>query len=170
MSEVKSRTSLCWHDLQIQELTQQNSALQLSQDNIINALGIKGEGAHNKLVIEIEYVLGLVAENVALKAALSPQDIPDEALEAFGDTAEFDHDSCEAGSWSWVKNDSEVILAVFKAMPKPETPNTDAFTAELRAQGVAIAISHLNKKFTNLGVPITSLEWLEVELRAGRKG
>ena len=50
------------------------------------------------------------------------------------------------------------------------TPATDAAIAEIKAQGVALAIGHLSKKFTNLGVPITSLEWLEVELRAGRKG
>jgi len=47
---------------------------------------------------------------------------------------------------------------------------TADINAELRAQGVALAISHLSKKFTNLGVPITSLEWLEVDLRAGRNG
>lgn len=43
------------------ELVRQVSALQTSQDNIINGLGIKGDGPVSKLVIE--YVLGLVAEN-----------------------------------------------------------------------------------------------------------
>lgn len=45
---------------EIISLNQQLSAYQLSQQNIINAFGIKGEGAHSKLVIE--YVHGLVAE------------------------------------------------------------------------------------------------------------
>src|SRR5471030_1124100 len=51
------------------ELARQVSALQLSQDNIINALGIKGEGAHSKLVIE--YVHGLVAEKSRIAAEAS---------------------------------------------------------------------------------------------------
>jgi len=148
---------------------QQNSTLQLSQDNIINGLGITGDGPVSKSVIE--YVMGLVAENAALKSALSPQAIPDEALEAFGNTAEFDHDSCEAGSWSWVKNDSEVILAVFKAMPKPETPNTDAFTAELHAQGADIVLRALvtsdDDDFTDAPAICANVA---ANLRAGRKG
>lgn len=112
---------------------QQTDALQTSLNNIINAFGISGEGAHSKLVIE--YVHGLVAENAALRRiALSYH-----------------------------------ILTV-PEREAPTEPEIDAAVAEIKAQGVALAISHLSKKFTNLGVPITSLEWLEVELRAGRKG
>lgn len=53
---------------------------------------------------------------------------------------------------------------------KPETPATDAFLAEVRAQGVDAAIEHLNKKFAgtgHIGVPVMSLEWLAQELRKG---
>lgn len=46
------------------ELERQLSAKTISEQNIINAFGIKGEGAHSKLVIE--YVSGLVAERDAL--------------------------------------------------------------------------------------------------------
>ncbi|EJD6649747.1 hypothetical protein M0L04_RS24260 [Citrobacter freundii] len=51
-----------------------------------------------------------------------------------------------------------------------ETPATDAFLAEVRAQGVDAAIEHLNKKFAgtgHIGVPVMSLEWLAQELRKG---
>ncbi|MBF7978074.1 MULTISPECIES: hypothetical protein [Rahnella] len=50
----------------IASLNQQLSAKTISEQNIINAFGIKGEGAHSKLVIE--YVSGLVAERDALVA------------------------------------------------------------------------------------------------------
>ncbi|MCR3690635.1 hypothetical protein [Citrobacter freundii] len=55
---------------------------------------------------------------------------------------------------------------------KPETKVTDAFLAEVRAQGVDAAIEHLNKKFAgtgHIGVPVMSLEWLAQELRKGAK-
>lgn len=51
------------------EFAQQLSELQLSQQNIINSFGIKGEGAHSKLVIE--YVHGLVAEKSRIAAEAS---------------------------------------------------------------------------------------------------
>ncbi|EDT9219359.1 hypothetical protein AHZ37_001691 [Salmonella enterica subsp. indica] len=53
---------------------------------------------------------------------------------------------------------------------KPETPATDAFLAEVRAQGVDAAIDHLSKKFEgtgHIGVPVMALEWLAQELRKG---
>lgn len=51
-----------------------------------------------------------------------------------------------------------------------KTPTTDAFLAEVLAQGVDAAIEHLNKKFAgtgHIGVPVMSLEWLAQELRKG---
>ncbi|WP_234102748.1 hypothetical protein [Citrobacter portucalensis] len=50
------------------------------------------------------------------------------------------------------------------------TPATDAFLAEVRAQGVDAAIEHLSKKFEgtgHIGVPVMALEWLAQELRKG---
>lgn len=102
----------------------------------------------------IEYVHGLVAENAALKDVVG---LTVNNLYASG------YEAKQNSMHPW----ESLIFEGEKAM---STPATDAFTAELRAQGVALAISHMSKKFTNLGVPITSLEWLEVELRAGRKG
>lgn len=50
------------------------------------------------------------------------------------------------------------------------TPATDAFLAEVRAQGVDAAIEHLHKLFgstDNIGEPIRSLEWLAKAFRKG---
>lgn len=47
---------------------------------------------------------------------------------------------------------------------------TDAFLAEVRAQGVDAAIAHLHEKFEGtgqIGVPVMALEWLAQELRQG---
>lgn len=51
-----------------------------------------------------------------------------------------------------------------------KTPATDAFLAEVRAQGVDVAIEHLINKFEGtgrIGVPVMALEWLAKELRKG---
>ena len=51
-----------------------------------------------------------------------------------------------------------------------KTPATDAFLAEVRAQGVDASIEHLSKKFEgtgHIGVPVMSLEWLAQEIRKG---
>ncbi|MCZ8579465.1 hypothetical protein OM317_02420 [Escherichia albertii] len=51
-----------------------------------------------------------------------------------------------------------------------KTPATDAFLAEVRAQGVDAAIEHLSKKFEgtgHIGVPVMALEWLAQEIRKG---
>lgn len=131
----------------------------------------------------IEYVHGLVAENAALKAAFNPVEIPEDAVDALGNTAEFDWDSNESGSWTWVENDTDVIRAVLDAMPKPETPLTDAFTAELRAQGVGQSAADMWKRGNEL-VAESAQKSLVVQvrlaakladtyvdnLRAGRKG
>lgn len=49
-----------------------------------------------------------------------------------------------------------------------KTPHTDAALAEIRAQGVDMAIEHLTKKFEGtggVGVPVMALEYLASELR-----
>lgn len=51
-----------------------------------------------------------------------------------------------------------------------KTPATDAFLAEVRAQGVDVASEHLITKFEGtgrIGVPVMALEWLAKELRKG---
>ncbi|MDH0491067.1 hypothetical protein N7692_26050 [Klebsiella michiganensis] len=77
----------------------------------------------------------LAAENVALKAAFSPEEIPAEAVDAFMDTAVMDHDWNDTSEWSWVENETEVIRAVLDAL-KPETPATDRIVAGIKADGV----------------------------------
>ena len=56
-------------------LNQQLSAKTISEQNIINAFCISGEGAHSKLVIE--YVHGLVAENARMREAIEFATAPD---------------------------------------------------------------------------------------------
>lgn len=51
-----------------------------------------------------------------------------------------------------------------------KTPATDAFLAEVRAQGVDAAIEHLNKIFgskEDIGEQVRALEWLAQALRKG---
>ena len=89
----------------------------------------------------------LAADNAGLKAALRPLDIPSELTDAFGDTAVIEHDSTgdnqgHSVSWSWVGNQEEVIKSVLLAVDGSiKTPATDAFLAEVRAQGVEAAIA-----------------------------
>ncbi|MEV9495645.1 hypothetical protein AB0212_13940 [Klebsiella pneumoniae] len=77
----------------------------------------------------------LAAENVALKAVFSQEEIPSEAVDAFMETAVMDHDWNETSEWSWVENETEVIHAVLDAL-KPDTPATDRIVAEAEARGV----------------------------------
>lgn len=99
------------------------------------------DGLRNKLVESESRCAALAAENAGLKAALRPSDIPSEWTDAFGDTAVIEHDSTgdnqwHSVSWSWVGNQEEVIKSVLLAVDKGiETPATDAFLAEVRAQG-----------------------------------
>ncbi|MGJ3447071.1 hypothetical protein [Enterobacter sp. PTB] len=58
----------------------------------------------------------------------------------------------------------------YALLPNVETPATDAYLAEVRAQGVDVAIEHLINKFEGtgrIGVPVMALEWLAKELRKG---
>lgn len=53
-----------------------------------------------------------------------------------------------------------------------ETPATDAYLAEVRAQGVDAAIEQLHKKFEgtgHIGVPVMVLESFAAQLRQGAK-
>ncbi|MDT9789539.1 hypothetical protein [Klebsiella pneumoniae] len=115
----------------------------------------------------------LAAENVALKAAFHPSDIPSEWTDVFGDTAVIEHDAAgdnqgHSISWSWVDNQEEVIKSVLLAVDKGiETPATDRIVAEAEARGVERAIAHLEKKFSNIGVQIMNLQWLAYSLRKG---
>lgn len=114
--------------------------------SMINGLMDAAEQA-NKLAQEATEKLvqerdALAAENAGLKAALRPSDIPSEWTDAFGDTAVIEHDATgdnqgHSVSWSWVGNQEEVIKSVLLAVDGSiKTPATDAFLAEVRAQGV----------------------------------
>lgn len=139
---------------------QQTDALQTSLNNIINAFGISGEGAHSKLVIE--YVHGLVAENAALRVAVD------------GVNSELYGKGFEVQGWH-LNGDTEPLDTWLEDNDwDPETPVTDAAIAELRAQGVdeyAQAFrENTNMDFAcNRGFYHGALGFAS-NLRAGRKG
>ncbi|HGK4270299.1 TPA: hypothetical protein ACJ2QA_003435 [Klebsiella pneumoniae] len=101
----------------------------------------------------------LAAENVALKAAFHPSDIPSEWTDVFGDTAVIEHDAAgdnqgHSISWSWVDNQEEVIKSVLIAVNKGiETPATDRIVAGIkadgRAEGINFAASRLAAAFNH---------------------
>ncbi|MEE8729780.1 MAG: hypothetical protein SOI28_05595 [Rahnella inusitata] len=120
---------------------QQTGALQTSLNNIINAFGISGEGAHSELVIE--YVHGLVAENAALKKFI---------VDACVIPQEFYGDNKDAADFM------------------PATPVTDAFTAELRAQGVDELARTFNSETIEGSSMVMVAKKFAANLRAGRNG
>lgn len=81
----------------------------------------------------------MAVENSALKSAFHPENLPEEAVDAVNSTAQFDWDSNDCGSWTWVENDDEVAKAVIGALEVSETPATDAYLNSVRAEG-AIAV------------------------------
>ncbi|HFQ8410201.1 TPA: hypothetical protein ACGTZJ_001916 [Klebsiella pneumoniae] len=91
----------------------------------------------------------LAAENVALKAAFHPSDIPSEWTDVFGDTAVIEHDAAgdnqgHSISWSWVENQEEVIKSVLLAVEKGiETPATDRIYAGIKAEGAEACVRAL---------------------------
>ncbi|HAU3212784.1 TPA: hypothetical protein JDH54_000900 [Salmonella enterica subsp. enterica] len=78
----------------------------------------------------------LAAENVGLKAALSPEVIPDAAIEAVFEVARIDREWNEVYEFAFVDNEDEVVRAVLNAVAPTETLATDAFLAEVRASAI----------------------------------
>jgi len=115
----------------------------------------------------------LAAENAGLKA-----EVPMGAIvngRAFADRLEAYPFECQGGNLNMCSDWQELIrcfehLSEWAMRGQPETPATDAFLAEVRAQGVDVAIEHLITKFEGtgrVGVPVMALEWLAKELRKG---
>ncbi|AVF34244.1 hypothetical protein [Rahnella sikkimica] len=133
---------------------QQTDALQTSLNNIINAFGIKGEGAHSKLVIE--YVHRLVAENVAMRGAIK--------------FAEPWLPSC----------DGELLHIISQAKITPATDGAiaeigakaveDEFSrtpdAEIKWDGTNLTVQNVRDGFSFGVTPV----FVAANLRAGRKG
>lgn len=92
----------------------------------------------------------LAAENVALKGLARgwANATDDRLFEEFGEISHDSIDDCEA--------ELKIIC-----------PATDRILAEAEARGVEKAISHLEKKFSNIGVQIMNLQWLAGSLREG---
>ena len=150
---------------------QQTDALQTSLNNIINAFGIYGEGAHSKLVIE--YVSGLVAENAALKD-----------INAWCRTDAFknmyrEFKIAEATGCDAIDCMHDAMLTAI--MHAPATPATDAAIAEIKAQGAdTVAEYHKVRADALCDVDMKGMHRHQLanmdasdvaaNLRAGRKG
>lgn len=118
----------------------------------------------------------LAAENAALKQIVdSVTDLSNEpqyhaegmgcGLEDRGITGRYD--ACRYG---WDEAMERIYGEVIPCAEEIAFPETSAFLAEVRAQGVDAAIEHLHKKFEGtgqIGVPVMALEWLAQELRKG---
>lgn len=110
----------------------------------------------------------LAAENVALKAAFHPSDIPSEWTDVFGDTAVIEHDAAgdnqgHSISWSWVDNQEEVIKSVLLAVDKGiETPATDRIVAGIKADGVEEFVSNTVHKIFDESEAVSALAYLSL--------
>lgn len=153
---------------------QQTDALQTSLNNIINAFGIKGEGAHSKLVIE--YVSGLVAENAALKL--------------FGSKLNEMHNDLN-GEGTGIQGKAEIacqqvaLEAAMEEFDAIKTPATEAAIAEIKLETIRELVSKISEDLKQKGQSARRIErldftWAYIEtvraemynanLRAGRKG
>lgn len=139
------------------ELARQVSALQLSHDNIINSLGIKGDGPWSKLVIE--YVMGLVAENEKLKATITEIN-----NELYGQ-------GFKVSGWH-LNGDLEPLDNWFtdNGWDVPETINTDAAIAEIGAKAVDEFARTFNSETIEGSSMVMVAKTFAANLRAGRKG
>lgn len=113
---------------------------------MVNLVGLEEQVREPQRIAEIDKVTieslarandQFVAENVALKAMMSPETISDDVLNAFSDTEEIDSESFDEYHTSiWVRNPEEIIKAVLAVMAKPDTPATDATISEIEARAV----------------------------------
>ena len=189
MSEVKSTAEACYDARMAlikerDELARQVSELQLSQQNIINAFGISGEGAHSKLVIE--YVSGLVAENVAYKSAEIMEFL--RLVECM--TGDY-NDSNHGNAQEWIRHISKASSdfedkhgdTPWGRMKGLATIDTDAAVADIEVRGVSKFAADMWKQGNRLVVekaakPLVIHARVAAKLadtyvdnlRAGRKG
>lgn len=119
------------------ELRGKCDALQLSHDNIINSLGIKGDGPVSKLVIE--YVMGLVAENVALKSRTVTVPAKVHVKDMKCNVVRWAQviDALSGAGVAFVRDDGELIAGM------RETPATNATITEIETKAIEAFVSKL---------------------------
>lgn len=103
----------------------------------------------------------LATENAKLKTA-HPQPFGPEMMKALDAYEKHQDEVPETGMLN--------AFFILRDSIRVETSATEAFLAEVRAQGVDAAIEHLHNKFEgtgNIGVPVMALEYFAAELRKG---
>lgn len=109
-----------------------------------------------QLEVQLVRANALVAENAAMHETI-------EAVRSVADNS--------SGIAGWHLNgDIATWEEILPEINDIETPATDAFLAEVRAQGVDAAIEQLIKKFEgtgHIGVPVMVLESFAAQLRKG---
>lgn len=115
----------------------------------------------------------ITIDNLELKLAQMAAE--NAGLKAFGEKLSEMHNDLN-GEGTGIQGRTEVacqqaaLEAAIEEFDAIKTPATEAFLAEVRAQGVDVAIEHLINKFEGtgrIGVPVMALEWLAKELRKG---
>ncbi|MBJ9192488.1 hypothetical protein [Citrobacter freundii] len=84
--------------------------------------------------------------------------------------SDYGYEASEVATQNGATEDESLRAGMIAIINRIGTPATDAFLAEVRAQGVDASIEHLSKKFEgtgHIGVPVMALEWLARELRKG---
>lgn len=112
-----------------------------------------------QLEVQLVRANALAAENARLKSA-HPQPFGPEMMKALDAYEKYQDEVPETGMLD--------AFFILRDSIRVETPATDAFLAEVRAQGVDAAIEHLHQKFDGTGhisVPVMALEWLAQEIR-----
>ena len=152
---------------EITSLNQQLSAKIISEQNIINAFGISGEGAHSKLVIE--YVHGLVAEKsrIAAEASMLKEVNADIMRSVYRAKTYID---------SGKAVDAERALQCAIGRKSGSTEDTDAAIAEIESVGAEKMFTLAERALRNFCNPavtelaIEELGSLASNLLDGRKG
>lgn len=138
--EARNQKDFVWRGNEISRLNDEVDELKEKLEAAEQANKLAQE-ATEKLVQERN---ALAAENVALKSALNDILQPDAAV---------------------LERNHRV-----RALDAMETPATDDFLAEVRAQGVEMAIEHMQKIFGSKGEDgdqLRALEWLAQAIRKG---
>lgn len=118
--------------------------------------------------LEVQYVRAEESQREFRSADITMQNLEAKCEKLAAENAGLKEDRDTLARY-WIEDGGDEDCAMSYCEP---TPATDAFLAEVRAQGVDVAIEHLINKFEGtgrIGVPVMALEWLAQELRKGAR-